>query len=61
MPDPTAIFLARLREHCDRCARCDPADGVYCATVLPLAETFWDVRRDEVMSERTAMLAGERR
>jgi hypothetical protein len=61
MTDDAQALLARLRAHMLKCARCDPADGVYCPTALPDAERFWDVRRDQVEADGVALRLGMRR
>lgn len=61
MPDSSAL-LARLRDHVgrtvERCLICDPSRGIYCLRAEQDAETFAELRRDEVLAQRLARRVG---
>ena len=53
MSDHSDALLARLRKHCNdqwRLCVCEPAWGLYCPRIMPVAEEFVRTRRAEVMS-----------
>lgn len=60
MPDEAAVILARLRGHAHDCRRqpwgCRPERGQYCSTGRPMYNTFYDVRRAEVLAARVERL-----
>ena len=49
------VLLADLRRHCNdqwRLCVCEPAWGLYCDRILPVAEEFARARQNEVLAAR---------
>lgn len=55
----SAPLLAELRKHCNdqwRICVCEPAWGLYCDSILPVAKEFAEARHAEVMAAGRAQL-----
>lgn len=58
MSELSQALLGELRKHCNdqwRLCVCEPAWGLYCPRILPVAEEFVRARRAEVMSGRVQL------